>query len=297
MAEADRIVAFVDEAGEKGFSRKLTEARDDGVGLLCSLSFPSERPDEMRARFKPGFDRFAGACPPDAKPHVADAFVAGREGWADIARSVRDEFFGLVRELELPVIYEARRGRVDRQSHEHRSEIAKKARAGRRSSVRLPERPDGTRLEEALITGLLLKLDALGETYHDRLVDLCFDETDHLDLFRKHADRVSTTGQPRKRTVKGWDENKKVPVKAEWTFHLRATNVDFPLEAKHIGNLSVVGKSDPLILAVDMVANHLWRHLTQLSPKAQLNAPSSIAGWRLEDRVWAALDDGIQEFV
>ena len=294
---SNRIIAFVDEAGEKGYSRKLIEARDDGVGVLCSLSFPSERLDEMRARFRPEFDRFVGACPSDAKPHVADAFVAGREEWADIARSVRDEFFDLVRELELPVIYEARRGRVDRRSHEHRSEIAEKARAARRSSIRLPKRLDGTRLEEALMIGLLLKLDALGETYHDRLVDLRFDETDHLDLFRKQADRVSTIGQPSKRTVKGWDEDKKVPVAADWTFHLQATNVDFQLEATHIGDLSIVGKSDPLVLAVDMVANHLWRHLVQLPPEAQLNAPSSIAGWSLEDRVWAAMDDGIQEFV
>ena len=294
---SNRIIAFVDEAGEKGYSRKLTEARDDGIGVLCSLSFPSERLDEMRARFEPGYHRFVGACPSNAKPHIADAFVAGRERWADIAKVVRKEFFDLVLELELPVIYEARRARVDRQSHEHRSEMTERARAARRSSVRLTKRPDSTRLEEQLIIGLLLKLDALGETCGGRLIDLCFDETDHLDLYRKQADRVSTIGQPKRRTVKGWDEDKKAPVSADWTFHFQATNVDFRLEAAHIGDLSIIGKSDPFILVADMVANHLWRHLTKLPPEAQLNAPSSVAGWCLEDRVWATMDDGIQEFV
>ena len=42
-------LAFVDEAGARGFSRKLPSARDHEVALMCALLFPAKRIEEFRS--------------------------------------------------------------------------------------------------------------------------------------------------------------------------------------------------------------------------------------------------------
>jgi hypothetical protein len=65
----------------------------------------------------------------------------------------------------------------------------------------------------------------------------------------------------------------------------------FRIDTQYLGGIHVVGKEHPLVLAADIVANHLAYHLGQLPPDAPLNTPASIAGWRLEGLVWGVSDD------
>lgn len=59
-------LAFVDESGARGYSRKLTPARDHDLGLVCALLVPAPRVEEFRNAFRPGYQQFVDAVPHDA---------------------------------------------------------------------------------------------------------------------------------------------------------------------------------------------------------------------------------------
>jgi hypothetical protein len=61
--------------------------------------------------------------------------------------------------------------------------------------------------------------------------------------------------------------------------------------------LAIVGKIDPLVFATDLVVNALSDHLNSLKPDQRLNAPSSIAGWILQDRVYGVLDGALEDIL
>lgn len=292
------VIAYVDEAGDKGISRNLTIDRDNGIGLLCSLSFPVERIVEMRSRFVEGYNRFRAAMPHGAKPHITDAFKEGNETWAVVASEVRAEYFSLIKELEIPVIYEARRLRVDRETHEMNQSWLDEIKANRQSKILVSKRPSSSRVESSLMTGLSLKLDCLCEDFGRRKVDVFFDETDLADMYQETVDRLRTLGQGREYTFKGFDPEAKKPVVRKARITLQVESGAFRLDASHLGKICVAGKDDALALATDITANALLYHLnTALSPTDHLNRPESISGWILEDRVYGVRDDAIEDVI
>ncbi|WP_156995470.1 hypothetical protein, partial [Elstera litoralis] len=56
---------------------------------------------------------------------------------------------------------------------------------------------------------------------------------------------------------------------------------DKMVNADRIGEIIVIDKSDPLIFAVDVIANSLLRHLKKLSSDAPLNIDKSVRDWCL----------------
>lgn len=286
-------LAFVDESGARGYSRKLTPARDHELGLLCALLVPALRVEDLRNAFRPGSQQFVDAMPDGAKLHITDAFASGNERWAAVAESVRAEFHGLIRHLEIPVVYEARRLAVERDAHELREGLVPRASAARRSPIRIPDRPSQATVEDQLMIGLALKLDAFCDDFGRRGVDLMFDELDAKVAQRYgHAvDRTRNIGRSTCR-VKGWNLLTKSPVEGEISFQADAP---FSLHTRFLGELGIAGKLDPLVLATDTVANSLYDHLVGLPAEAYLNRPQSIAGWELEDQVYGARDDAIED--
>ena len=294
LPEADTL-AFVDESGARGYSRKLTPARDHELGLVCALLVPAPRVEEFRDAFRPGYQRFVDAMPDGAKLHITDAFVSGNEPWATVAKAVRSEFHGLIRRLQIPVIYEARRLAVERGSYELQENMVSRAKAARRSPIRIPDRPSRSTVEEQLVYGLALKLDAFCHDAGRQRIDLMFDELD-AKVAQRYDDAVNRTrniGRSTRR-VKGWNPQTNSRVIREISFH---TDAPFSLHTRFLGELHVAGKLDPLVLATDIVANSLYDHLLSLPASAYLNRPQSIAGWELQDRVYGARDDVIEDII
>ena len=286
-------LAFVDESGARGYSRKLTPARDHELGLVCALLVPAPRVEEFRDAFRPGYQRFLDAMPEGAKLHITDAFASGNERWATVARSVRSEFHKLIGDLEIPVIYEARRLAVDRKSHELTEALISRAKATSRSPVAVSDRPSQSTVEESLLVGLSLKLDAFCEDAERQQIDLLFDALDGkvAQLYRAHIERTRNIGKSTC-TVKGWNRETKSRVEAQLSCEAHAS---FTLNTRFLGELVVAGKADPLVLAADIVANSLYNHLKRLSPAAPLNNPASIDGWNLEERVYGTMDNAISD--
>ena len=288
-------LAFVDESGARGYSRKLTPARDHELGLLCALLVPAPRVEEFRDAFHPGYQRFVNAMPDGAKLHITNAFVCGNEPWATMAKAVRSDFHGLIRRLQIPVIYEARRLAVERGSYELQENMVSQVKAARRSPIRIHDRPSRLTVEDHLVYGLALKLDAFCEDAGRQRIDLIFDELD-TKVAQRYNDAVNRTrniGRSTRR-VKGWNPQTNSSVEREISLQ---TDAPFPLHTRFLGELHVLGKLDPLVLATDIVANSLYHHLVSLPASACLNRPQSIAGWELQDRVYGARNDAIEDII
>lgn len=201
------VVAYIDEAGAKGFSRNLTPERDDEIGLICAVLYPADRVDEMREAYRAGFDAFCSAAPAGEKHHVTDAFKPGNEAWGNVARLVRGEFEEIIRLQTPPIVYDARRLSLQRDAHERLEAIIGKRRASeQKGTVRVSQRPSAERVESDLIDGLALKLDALASDMSWREVALHFDDVDDA-LIKHYRERIDHLRELSSsvRLVKGWD--------------------------------------------------------------------------------------------
>jgi len=281
---ARRLIAYIDESGQRGYERKFSEGQAHQLGLMASLIIPCELHDQIVDQFRPGFERFRDAAPAGARLHITDAWRRGNDGWATVAEAVREEFFNLIRTREIPIIYDARRVATARARHALHLAQDERLRTLPGTRADIPEFVDEAQLDHRLIEGLLWKLKWLaGETGYDNL-DLHFDGlqpdqmAQYVDIMRTLNRANSTQGNP--------------PI----TF-THTSNITLPLDAVTLNTPRIVGKDAPLILAVDMVANSLNRHLKDLPADAPLNIKSATTGWTLADRVLVSADVDISDIL
>jgi len=299
MASSSVILpAYIDEAEARGLVRDLMPTRDHEFGLMCAVVFEPDGHAKAVQDFTPPFEEFRKAMPAGAKLHITDAFRPGNESWREVAESVRREYLRLIQTTRPMVIYAARRLRLARAAHERTEDLQKDAKAARRSPVKVvgENRPSDARIEDDLITSLALRLDAFAEDMagqvHDvKQVDLLFDEIDIAERYEATIQRTREVSN-NITTVKGWDPTQSARVEGTISFKV---NAPFRIDTRFIGGIHVVGKSHPLVLAADIVTNHLAHHLRQLSAESPLNAPSSVEGWVLRDRVWGVMEQASED--
>lgn len=280
------LLAFADEAGARGLLRDLTPATDHEVSVLCTLPIPAEHLDTVRREFQPLFARFAAAAPAGAKLHITEAFAPGNDAWRVVAEQVRDDLFALMHQMRVISIYMARRSKVARLTFERLQSVKEEAKAQKRSKIQIvgANRPSDERIEDQLMIGLALMLDTFAEQEQRKRVDIMFDQID-APIAARYAKALEVTRNVSRtgKTVHGWDPDRKERVSGEIVIEAGAP---FPLDSRFLGEISVVGKNDPIVFAADVVANSLWRHLRALPDKADLNGPTSVEGWPLGDLVW-----------
>jgi hypothetical protein len=291
-------VAFIDEAGEKGLIRNLAPQRDDEIGLLGALVFPEPRLEEFRTAFTPPFERFRTEGGDRLKKlHITEAFRPGNEDLRPMAVEVRSAIFDLLRSKQVPIVYCARRMRLLRAAHESLESLKTQARAARKAThIAIPNRPSTDRVEQDLMTGLALRLDAFAEDAKLGKIELLTDDMDLpiLNGLEESADHTRSISSSLT-VIKAFDLNVRKPVQGTITFSV--PDPPFELDARHLGALAIVGKIDPLVFATDLVVNALSDHLNSLKPDQRLNAPSSIAGWILQDRVYGVLDGALEDIL
>lgn len=288
--------AYIDEAGNRGMVRNLTSADDHKFGLMAALVFPDDMHEEAVRLFTPAFEKFQSAAPAGAKLHITDAFKPGNEDWAAVATEVREEFIRLILDQRPMIVYGARRFKLSRLMHENNEKMRTQAREGRRSKIKLVggNRPSDWRIEDDLVQSLSLRLDGFAELASEacdvKQIDLLFDETDAQVAQRYEASIQRTRNVSNSvKSVRGWDPEAGEQV--EGMISMTIENAPFRVDTKYLGDIRVIGKSHPLVLAADIVANHLHHHLSQMPADAPLHHPASIADWRLRDRVWGVSED------
>lgn len=292
--------AYVDEAGAKGFLRNLTASSDADVAVLAAICIPGHDSERFREALSGPFERFKNARPSgDLSLHITDAFGSGDANWAAVATTSRAEIFEAIKNLEVPVIYDARRLRLARTQFESREAIHQAAWEGRQSNIAMSRRPSDERVDEHCMIGLALKLDCLAEDCDLHHVDLFTDQLDSKisELFETMMDRTRSISKPAARTVKGWDRATKSNVSGTISISVKdaAGNPASWLDCKRLGNLVVLGKDDPFVFAADVVVNSLHHHLRQLAPDSPLNAPGSIEQWSLGCRVYGVREDAFED--
>lgn len=294
--ENTRIIAYVDEAGSRGYVRDLISDRDREFSLIVAVVFDPDCHDKAVKRLQVEFDRFAAAAPSGAKLHITDAFKPGNEAWAVTAAEVRRRYVEILLELRPCILYGARRFKLAREAHERTESIKASALTSRRSPVKIvgSNRPSDSKVEDDAFLSLILRIDCFGELVEQAItnpkIDLFFDQTDKSEAERFAAiiRRTETIGSDVK-TVKGFDHRIKQSV--EGSISMSFTGSDFRLETKYVGEIAVVGKNNPMVLAADIVANYLHKHLSGLGDDAPLHRPSSVASWELGERVWGVSDE------
>jgi hypothetical protein len=291
-------VAFIDEAGEKGFIRNLDPQRDHEIGVLGALVFPEQRLEEFRTEFSHPFERFKTEGGERLKKlHIVEAFKPGNEDLRPMAIEVRDAIFELLRSKQVPIVYCARRMRSLREAHERLEKLKAEAKAARQAThIAIRDRPSTDRVEQDLMIGLALRLDAFAEDAKLNQIDLMTDDMDLPILagLTESANRTRSISSSQK-VIKAFDLNDRRQV--EGTISFTVPNPPFELDTKHLGALGILGKVDPLVFATDTVVNALNDHLSSLAPDQRLNAPSSIAGWALQDRVYGVMDDALEDIL
>ena len=144
---------------------------------------------------------------------------------------------------------------------------------------------------------LALVLDLFVQDAGFRMTDCYFDEIDRpvASRYEKLIERTRNISHRRTDVVArnfatGRNEAASIGIEAQ---------AGFRLDTAHVGAVVVAGKADPLIFAVDVVANSLWRHLSNLHESAPLNDGTGLAGWPLgaltfcDRRLGASLMDKI----
>lgn len=280
------LFAYTDEAGVRGPVRDLTVAHDPEISLLCALLVPAEHDERLRQMVRPLFDRFKLATPAGAALHITDAFRPGNETWRAAAEQVRYELFSMMHANRVVVVYVGRRAGLARVRYEAREMVRVDAKSKKLSKVKIvgSNRSNDLHIEDDVMISLALMLDAFAEHEGRKRVDIRFDQTDAAVVERyEGALEIIRNVSHRQRTVQGWDPDKQERVFRELIIKAGAA---FPLDSRFLGNITVVGKDDPLIFLTDVVANALWRHLCRLPDDAKLNNASSVADWPLGELVW-----------
>jgi len=299
MADGTVILpAYIDESEARGQVRGINPERDNRFGLMCAILFEPDLHAKAIQAFMPAFERFRDAAPPGAKLHITDAFKPGNEAWRAVAEPVREEYLSLIQAFSPMVIYAARRLKLARVAHELTVDLKAQAKASRRSPVKIvgESRPSDERIEDSLITSLAIRLDEFagsmaGQVHDVKQVDLLFDEIDVAERYEAIIQRTREVSTNIK-TVKGWDPTQSKRVEATLSV---TVNAPFRIDTKFIGGIHVMGKAHPLVLAADIVTNHLAHHLKKLPADAPLNAPSSVEGWVLRSRVWGVMDEASED--
>jgi len=297
------LPAYIDEAGSMGFIRKLTENKDGEVSLLCSLLFDPNNHAEAIAAFTPAYIKFRDAMPAGQgnKLHITDAFKPGNEEWAEVANVIRTEMFDLINQFRPKIIYAAKRSGIARTTFEMEQKMLNIAKNSRRSMVKISgeNRESDERIIDLLLADLTIKLDAYAEDmalqeYEDVQVTFKFDDIDMIDKYEKLINSTSSLTSSTTQ-VSGYNTVTKQRVSGHVQFN--AYSNSFRLNTQYIGDMHVTGKEHPLVLAIDIVTNHLWYHLKNLPEHSPLDAPESTESWILQEHVWGAQNGSLTDIL
>jgi hypothetical protein len=262
------VITFVDEAGLAGYVHKLTKKRDHEIGLMCGLPLSAEHVEYARESIRPLYERFCAAAPAGAKLHITDAFAPGNDAWRAVAMEVREQIFEFMLHRQMRIVYAARRGTIARASHDmltqalNQALAAVRAKRGGQPQAQRPKQKsssDKGLLLDRVVADLALVMDIFMEIEGRRLSDFHFDQTDE-PLAERYMRQIERTQSVSFRRHEVKQRNPQTGLDEVRAIEMRA-HADFRLDTLHVGNIVVAGKTDPLVFAVDVAANSLWRHL------------------------------------
>lgn len=287
---SDKIIekwamTFIDESGNHMFVRNLKEWHDNEIALLCALCIPEERVEFFRNRIKPFYDRLKSiALKKGIKMHVTDFFSSDDMQLRDEAINVRKEVFNLIKKHQPAIVYSARRVRLARVLFEKCNK--ERIRAYENSigtNIRVSElgRISQENIMQRVMTFLICQLDECLRNFSFSHNKLCFDEIDgvFLKIYKDVVKELICA-----RDFSHFVKFRNIKENKTYIKTLKGKIItDRIIEDTLVKDMEIIGKDDPIIFAIDITCNSLWRHLSSLPKDAMLNNPYSIKGWELEN--------------
>lgn len=285
----NKIELFVDEAGEGGYIRNLTKSRDNDIFLLAGIVFAPELKEYAHAALADVDDHLKSLLPDGAKAHITDLDFEGKT-------KINAQLFELFEVTNPGIFYSARRYKLAIAQFERDNEMLSKTRDVAKTSSVVPQhlhRPVGDRIEEWVFQALMTKVDVCAQVEFRKMlgysskVDIVFDQIDH-GLEKEYATIIENLKQRDKRgiTRKGFDRELGEPFEEQIIVRssdpLDGIEGAPALNAISLGSLRVAGKSHSGVLAADIVASELLRHLRQLPVEYDLNTKPALRGYRFE---------------
>ncbi|MEO6325971.1 MAG: hypothetical protein ABIT01_00860 [Thermoanaerobaculia bacterium] len=288
---------YIDESGEKGYVDVVNPSE---FGLLLGVIVRDCDGNALRAALQPYFDSFVRALPPGMKPHITDAFASRDPAVCAVATSTRASYQQVARSSPITVVYEAISASGFARRRDERVAMATKAETARRSGIRITNHPHRDRLEEELLEGFLLKLDAFGED-HDLAHISVTSDTLSKGVRDSYADILeqARTASNRTEEVKGYNPATRERLKGALTTRIIVpVGSGLDVDVRRAGDITD-RPPEPLLLLADILVNSLRHHFkTTVNPATDpLNAPGSIRGWTLEASVYGVMDEYAMDVV
>lgn len=283
---ASVVRMIIDESGAKGYSDKR-ESEPGELGVMVGYLVP----ESYAAEVKVELDRIRNAYISHGKIHITDLTPKEQQ-------ALRDKIIRYFKAKQIPWVYESTYVEGFYKNAESVAAICTRAKAERRSPIKLSSHEKKDLLHSELFLGTFGKsvafcLDFIGAFCKIDIV------TDRIDdkikrVFREEADRLLTVGERKIEKVKGYDPETKTVVQGAIIMEVTGGK-DMLGDFSGI-SYAIRSEDSALTLAADVLANSVYYHLKQsqaYSLGRPLNTRAAIQGHPLESLVYGVFDDQV----
>jgi len=281
----EEMFFVIDESGAKGYS-KNTESFPGEFGVASGYMVPGNILEDVRNELDNIIKPFAV----DGKLHITDLS-------ADVQEKMRTEIFNFFTSHSVPWVYEAVYVDGLNKSVSRSNETLDKFRRENTSNVKVSSRPDVELLHVQIFSGAFYKALAF---LMDRGIDKCKITviTDRVDIatikkFKQEIDYFLSIGKERSYVVKGFDTNKKQPVKETLIIQ---TTIDEPWGIDFSGvQYEIKIEDSSLTVAADVLVNSVNHYINRRQSEevgADLNTGDPLYDHPLCSLVYGMSKDG-----
>lgn len=279
------IYLICDESGAKGYSDKQEKCLGE-VGVMAGFVFPEKDLNEIRS----DLEKITSPFFMEGKRHITDLSP-------DDQKRLRNDLFPYLKKRNILCLYEAIHSEGFHSQYEMINELKNKARAQRRSEIKISTNQTKELLHVQLFQGIFGKAvalctDCIGEKFCLLVI------TDKIDAsikesFENTAKELLSFGNNLKvKTVKGCDSVKKEIVKREIISKVEDPN---NLLGDFSGVQFAIGMEDScLTRTADAIVNSIYHHFRIREENAignALNTIDAIRGHPLESIIYGLWKD------
>ena len=238
--------------------------------------------------------------PAGAKIHITDAFAPDSpDAWKNDAITARNEIMKIIKDNDFIMIYQAIRISSSIKNYNEDMTFQERMRQFVKDNSRTGFEPPAirtsfinTRIEEDAMRVFVQKIDCFAMDFKVNKIDIVTDVIDKT-IEKIYGDIVQEAIKPDQPIIVKPTRSRNKTTGELSEFRGQTITFKFPEDfyAKHLEEIKQESKSNPFILATDIVANAFYSHLRKLPEGAWLNRPESIIGWELASKTFGPYEN------
>jgi len=285
--------AWIDETAGKGIVGNLEQSRDHDFALFVALLIREDERNSIHNALLAPYKKFKEHTPPGEKIHITDAFTLKEDHspkypeWFKAAKEARDDIFATLKQYGRRVIYGARRFELARSTGELGFKIRQEAKNNvetRQGNIRFAQvRKSSDRVDGEAFRDLVFLMRVGAAEFQATRVQPIMDHVDQA-LLQNYQTEIKETDLNRSYeiTSKAFNTETKRQVIKHGEFTVTGPHQlhDDPAVKVVILDPKIDDDVGPELLAVDIVANSLAKHLYELAADANLYGPDATKDWK-----------------